>query len=481
MKNKNIISLKSGVWYTFSNVLVKSITLLTTPIFIRILTKTDYGNYNNYLSWQNVVLIIVPLNLEASLISAKYDYKDRFKEYVLSILTLSTLSGAVWTVIVNIFEFEFSELFGIAPVYINLMLLYSCFYSAVNIFQVSERFQYKYKSVVLIGLLIAFGTAAVSFLLVFIMDDRLMGRTVGGILPTVLIGFVLYVIIAIQGRKIDTSSWKYALRVCLPYVPHLLSLTVLNSMDRVMITRICGADDNALYSVAYSCGAMVTILLTSMNTAFSPWLGDNLHEKNYADIRIISKYYILSFCYLALGIMLLAPEVLLIMGGNQYLEAKYVMTPVSMGCVCQFLYTMYVNIEQYEKKTVGMAFVSAGAALLNLVLNAFFIPAFGYVAAAYTTLAGYLFLLIVHMLLVWKICYSQAYDTSMVVKTVITMLVFTVGINFLYMSDIIRYAVIFVYAVLTAVIIFKNKNMIQNLVTKVFNRGSVSETALMIN
>lgn len=159
------------------------------------------------------------------------------------------------------------------------------------------------------------------------------------------------------------------------------------------------------------------------------------------------------------------------MGGNQYLEAKYVMTPVAMGCVCQFLYTMYVNIEQYEKKTVGMAFASAGAALLNLALNAIFIPLFGYVAAAYTTLAGFLFLLIVHMLLVKKLGYSEVYDTKLVILTVLTMMLFTVGINFLYMNNVIRYAVILIYIVLTLVIAIKNKSTLQDLLNKVIKRG----------
>jgi len=464
-------ALKSGVWYTISNLLVKSTILITTPIFTRLLSKADYGNYNNYISWQNIILIIVTLNLEASLISAKFDYKDKFKEYVFSILALSTLSVGAWTLVANIIIEPLSGFLGIAPIYINMMMVYCACYSSVNIFQVSERFHYKYKSAVLIALLVAFGTAAVSVILVLAMDNRLFARTLGGILPTIVIGAVLYVIIARQGRKVDPSVWKYALKVCIPYVPHLLSLTVLNSMDRVMITRICGPDDNALYSVAYNCGAMVTILMTSMNTAFSPWLGNNLHIKNYKDTKIFSKYYILSFCYLALGIMLLAPEVLLMMGGNQYLEAKYVMTPVAMGCVCQFLYTMYVNIEQYEKETIGMAFASVGAALLNLVLNAIFIPLFGYIAAAYTTLAGFLFLLIIHMLLVRKLGYLQVYDNRLVVLVVAVMICFSVGINFLYMQNIIRYIAIGIYIITTLMVLIKKRDVVKILVSKVIKRG----------
>lgn len=469
--SNNEKALKSGVWYTVSNLLVRNIGLLTTPIFTRILSKADYGNYNNYLSWQGIILIVVTLNLEASLISAKFDYKDNFKEYIFSVLSLSTVSVVIWTIIFNLFQNSLSDFLGMSPVYLNIIMLYCCFNSSVNMFQVSERFQYKYKSAVFIAILTAVGTAGLSLIMVFSMDNKLMGRTLGGVLPVALIGLVLYVIIAYQGKHIDVQTWKYALKICIPYIPHLLSLTVLNTMDRVMIKRICGAEDNALYSLAYNCGAMVTILLTSMNTAFSPWLGDNLHENNYEDTRRVSKYYMLSFCYLAIGIMLLAPEVLLIMGGRSYLEAKYVMTPVAMGCVCQFMYTMYVNVEQYKKKTIGMAFASMGAALVNLVLNLVFIPVFGYIAAAYTTLVGFLFLLIVHMLLVKRIGCERVYDNKMTLVVMIAMMACAVGINFLYMNNLARYIVIAGYAVGTVILFYNKRKIIMNLLSKIVKRG----------
>ena len=117
-------ALKSGVWYTVSSLIVKSTILITTPIFTRLLSKFDYGSYNNYLSWQNVILIIVTLNLESSLISAKFDYKDKVKEYIFSILLLSTFSVIVWTLVANIAMKPLSGFLGIDPIYINMMLIY---------------------------------------------------------------------------------------------------------------------------------------------------------------------------------------------------------------------------------------------------------------------------------------------------------------------------------------------------------------------
>ena len=467
----NQTALKSGIWYTISNLLVKSMALITTPLFTRLLSKADYGAYNNYVSWQGISVIFVTLNLEASLISAKFDYKDKFNQYILSILSLSMISALIWITICNIFMQPISKFLGMKPEYINLMLIYCGFFAAVNIFQISERYTYKYKSSVLTALFIAVSTTLISLVLVLNMKDKLLGRTLGGIMPTVVIGLVLCIHIVRREKAIDVSTWGYALKVCVPYIPHLLSLTMLNSIDRVMITRICGDESNALYSVAYSCGAMVTILLTSMNSAFSPWLGDKLHSRQFEDIRKVSGIYIWAFCYIVIGIMICAPEVLLIMGGSQYIEAKYVMTPVAMGCVCQFLYTMFVNIEQYEKRTAGMAFASMAAAVFNFILNAMFIPVFGYTAAAYTTLAGYLFLLSAHMILVKKMGFSQVYSYRQVLTAVSGMLSVTAAVSFLYMDNRMRAAAMLLYVISLAVAAAKNKVFVLETVKKFIKKG----------
>lgn len=453
----NGIALKSGIWYTVSSVLIKCIAFISTPLFTRFLTKQEYGEYNNFLSWQSVIVIFVTLNLEASLISAKFEYKENFEKYVFSILFLSTISTAVWLLLANVFMHSISPFMDLDPLYINLILIYSGVYATINIYQAYERYTYRYKNTVIVAISVSISTTLLGLILVCIMKDGFYGRVLGFVLPNIIIGIVLYVAIARAGKSIDYTVWGYALKVCLPYIPHLLSLTVLNSIDRVMINKICGPEHLALYSVAYTCGSMVTVLISSMNGAFSPWLGDQLYKKDFASIRNISKIYIASFCYLAVGIMLLAPEVLYIMGGKSYMEAVYIMPPIAMGCVCQFIYTMFVNVEQFEKKTVGMAVASMMAALINFVLNAIFIPLFGYTAAAYTTLAGFLFLLIIHMLLVKKCGYAHVYDYRFVEYATVIMMLITLGINVLYKYAYVRIFTIIIYVVLFLLLILKNR------------------------
>ena len=156
----------------------------------------------------------------------------------------------------------------------------------------------------------------------------------------------------------------------------------------------------------------------------------------------------------------MSPEVLLILGGQKYMEAIYVITPVSMGCICQFLYTMFVNIEQLKKKTVGMAIASAIAAAVNLGLNYFFIPRFGYLVAAYTTLVGYLVLLTIHMYLVYRLKLNIAYSYKFVVAAVLVSLIAMVLITFSFSNNIVRYVAIGIYILAFVFLVYKYKDRI---------------------
>ncbi len=290
------------------------------------------------------------------------------------------------------------------------------------------------------------------------MSDRLTGRILGAVIPTVVIGTILFGCFIWNGKRIRFSFWKYALPICIPYIPHLLSMTFLNSVDRIMIKKICGSEQNALYTLAYTCGTIISFLVAAINDAFSPWLGQNLKEEQYGVIRSFSKKYIAGFFGVIVLTMLLTPEVLLILGGEDYMEAVYVLAPVSMGCFCQFLYTMYVNVEQFCKKTIGMAFASAIAATVNFVLNYIFIPIFGYIAAAYTTLIGFICLLLIHMYLVKRIGKSTAYSNIFVLSTLGIGIVLTVGISLLYSYPVLRYIFLAIYLCAIGVFVRLNKD-----------------------
>ena len=450
--------LKSGVWYMVSNIVVKGTVFLTTPIFSRILTKEEYGYFSNFTACMSILLILVTLNLGVTLISAKYDYEKNLDSYYSSTLILSTVSILLWTGVFTVLSKPISALIGIEVKYIYLMLLYAIFYAAIDLFQVKQRYAYCYKMNVTFSLVNAFGTAILSLLLVYFLKDKVLARIIGYIVPTIVLGIIAYISFIRKSTKLDFSTWKYGLRICIPFIPHILSLYMLNSSDQVMIRQIRGAEETALYSVAYTCGVIISMFTSAFNGAYSPWLGDKLHEKAYGDIRKASTVCIICFGVVTLGLMYVSPLILLILGGPGYASAKYVMPPVTLGCACQFVYTMFASTEQFTKKIKGMAFASVTAAILNIILNSIFIPHFGYIAAAYTTLVSYLWLLVVHMYLVYRLGLHHAFNYRFILGYVIVLFAMIFVIYATYASTVVcvLFGVVYGLGILCAVVKFRS-------------------------
>ena len=85
----------------------------------------------------------------------------------------------------------------------------------------------------------------------------------------------------------------------------------------------------------------------------------------------------------------MGPEIVMFIGGDKYAGAENVIPPVAVSLLLLFYAQLFINVEFYYEKKKDLVFASIGAAILNLVLNWIFIPRYGYVAAAYTTLVSY--------------------------------------------------------------------------------------------
>lgn len=455
--------LKASLWYTISSFLLKGMGFITTPIFCRILTQEEYGIVNNFNAWLAIISVIGTFSLSASLVRARFDYKDELDSFVKTNLLFGSFVTALLGIVFCINSSFWSSFFVMDPKYIFVMCVTVFVYPAYDMFIQIEQFRYKYKIVTALSILITLSNIGLSLLFIWLLEDNLFARIIGGQLPVIIVGLILYIRFLIRGRQIKAKYLKYSISMCIPYMVHLLSGTLLASSDRTMITNMCGPNENALYSMAYNVALIVNVIWNAMNTAFSPWLGEKLDRKEYAVIKKNSYGYIAIFIFLVAGMMLIAPEVLWILGGERYIDAKVVIPPVMIGYVFMFLYSMYVNVEQFEKKTLGMAICTFGSALFNILLNWLMIPRFGYIAAAYTTLVSYFVMLVAHYCMVKKMRMQQCYDTKYIVVICLVSVLIGVISLLLYNNNLIRYIAILFYSVGAVVMFMKNREKIEGM------------------
>ena len=456
--------LKATVWYTLSSFLLKGIGFLTTPIFSRILSTEEYGIVNNFNAWLAIVTVIGSLCLSASLIRARFEYEGDLDSYVKTnlffgssitiLLSMFLLSGAFWT-----------DLFVLDKRSILVMCITTLVHPAYDMFIQIEQFKYKYKVVALLSVILASLNVVLSFLFIMILDDNAFARILGGQIPSIVISICIYFRFIVKGNNIAVKYIRYSIPMCIPYIFHLLSATILNSSDRTMITKICGANETAYYSMAYNVAFIVNAIWTAMNTAFSPWIGEKLNNKQYEIIKKYSKPYVIIFVLISLCFMLFAPEMLYILGGKKYIGAKYVIPPVMLGYIFVFIYSLYVNIEQFEKKTLGMAICTAFSAAFNVILNSIFIPRYGYIAAAYTTMVCYFFMLILHFFMVLRMKMQGCYSTKFIIATLFISVAISGLSLLLYEYTLIRIFVLLIFGFCSSFFLFKNKKEIKGLLS----------------
>lgn len=457
---------KSGIWYAVSNILVKATAFLTTPLFTRLLTQEQYGEYSNIASWVTIFTVLTGFDAYTTVIRSKHDFDSDIDTYVSSVYFMNIAVTIVVFGLIYAFWNLLHPIFAIEKKYFPIIVLYLLVLPAYNLFVTKQRAYYKYKLFAAFTIITTLLSAIVSVILVLTLDNKLDGRVIGQYIPP----FIFYIFIAIfilfKGHKVKISYVKYAATLSIPLVPHLLSLNILSSSARIMLKQMCGAEMAALYSVDYNCVQIITILFDSVNKAWAPWLMDALHEKEYSQTKKVSNIYFGAMMFLCLGILLIGPEIILILGGQSYMSAIWALPPLLVACVFQVAYTMYVNVEFYMKKTVSVAVATGIAAVVNMILNFVFIPKFGFVAAGFNTLFSYIVLYIAHYIYLHRIKRAFTFEIKYINMGLLLMIGIMVVIYFLYHFDVIRWILCTFYACIVLGFAIKYRKELLGIVLK---------------
>lgn len=460
------VVVKAGIWYTVANFLSKGAIFLTTPIFTRLMSTEQVGAFANINTWFYVLVYITTFELSTSMTLARFDFKESLDEYISSILFLGTMITAVcYSVVLLKFEF-FCELFSMRGYALHIIFIYFLVYPAMLVYQAKNMFQYKYKASAIISIVTLLLSVGCALVMTLVTEDRLWGRTVGYYAPSILCCAVVYVYLMLKGKRVKTKYFKYALVIAFPMIWHSLSMHILHAGDKMVIVKYLGDSANAMYSVASNCSVIASVLWTSMNSAWSPWATERMDSGETDEMKKASHGYILLFAVVVLGLLMVTPELLWLMGGEAYMEAKGVITPIIVGCLCQFVYSLYVNVEFFLKKQKRIALGTILAAILNIVLNIIFVPRFGYIAAAYTTLFGYLMLFLFHAGSLKLLGKMHWYDNKFNFAIVGIFLLLIPIFNVLYEYNTVRYGLILAFGAAACVFGYKYRAMILDLVKK---------------
>lgn len=405
---------KAGLGYTIGNYLIKGIGFLTLPLFTRLMSTSDFGIYNTYTSYESILFVFVGVAIHSSYKNANLKYESEFEKYVsnsICIQIISMLMFLIGGLILSLFT-------RVESWYASVLVIHG-FASAIIVdYNAYLGINYRAREYLKISVFDALGNIIISFALIMTVFSmrRGIGRIVGTVLPKLAISIYIIVILWKKNKpKINYEQAKYALTYSIPIIPHGISQVILASSDKIMIASIVGDAEAGIYSFSYTLYALFSVMYSSLNEVWSPWFYEN-YRKDKKIIRIVTSKYIKYIALLSIGLILISPEIIRVMGPDEYLDSQYLVVPIVIGGFFSFLYTFPATVEYYCEKTRYIAFGTGCAAGINVLLNLFFIPRYGYTAAAYTTLATYFLYFCFHYALSIRILKGKhLYDMRFIV------------------------------------------------------------------
>lgn len=472
-KYKNMpVQLKASIWFLICSFLQKGISMLTTPIFTRLLTTEEYGQFNVFNSWLGIVTVFVSLSLTGGVfMQGLIKYDEDKKVFASSIQGLSTALVLAWIVIYLVAHHFWNNLFDLTTVQMLAMLIMIWTTSIFNFWSAEQRTEYKYKALVIITLIVSLAKPIIGIVFVLYADDKVTARILGILLVELIGYFGLYVAQMRRGKVFYSKKyWKYAIMFNLPLIPHYLSQIVLSSSDRIMISNIVGDSQTGIYSLAYSLSSIMLLFNTALMQTLNPWIYQKIKNKEIKDISKIAYVSLAIIAFVNLMLILVAPEAVAIFAPSTYKEAIYVIPPVAMSVYFIYCYDLFAKFAFYYEKTKLVMLTSIIGAILNIILNYIFINQFGYMAAGYTTLVCYIIYSFAHYILMNNVCKKHCdgkkpYNGNVILA--LTLVFIALGFLFLITYDypIIRYSLILMILILLIINNKKIKNIVNSITT----------------
>lgn len=453
---------KASTAYVICSVIQKCLSLITLPIFARILTTEEFGVSTVYASTMAVVIIFTTLNLPyGSFSTAMMKFEKDRAGYVSAVNMICIMFSVLYFIVYFIFMDFWNGLASLPTELMVLMGFEMLFNTAILLWMGKSRFEYKYISFVVVTLIMSVLGTSCSILAVIFLQDKGTVKVLANGVVVCIIGIVILVCSLFRGKAcFKKEYWKYALSFNIPLIPYYFSQIIFNQSDRLMINKMIGKGDAALYGVAYTLAFVLTFVLNAINNSFVPWMYRKIKENKLQENKKISIIIAAVMAVLLLGIIALAPEIILIMAGEQYTSAIWVVPPVAMSLLLLFYSQLFINVEFYFEEKYKLVWASVLAALANIVLNYFGIAMFGFVAAGYTTLISYILFAVCNYIAMKKVCKNKGVDSNLYdIKTLVLLFIAFVLIGFifaaLYPFRYVRIGIIVVGFAL--VLIFRNK------------------------
>ena len=383
--------IKSTGIYTLTSIINSAIPFFLLPVLTRYLTPEDYGIVSMFALLGSLALPFIGISINGAISRQYYNSEEvDIRTYIFNGFLIIITNTIIVGLIFYVFSEPISRLTSFPSRYLWMVIVYVMSQVVVRILLSLWQVQ---KKAMRYGMFTNIKTLVDLVLsIIFVVFLRLgwKGRIYGQLGAFALFALVAIVVIYRKGWIKITYNKKYikhALMFGIPLIPHALSGSIISMTDRFFITNMVGLAATGVYTVGYQVGSIINLLAISFNNAYVPWLYERLkkwifHKGKDSKIHLCLFYSNRIVCNcIGNGCSFLLSFFL----GKSFNESSIYVIWVALGYAFNGMYLMVVNYIFYAQKNSLLAMVTFATAIINVILNYFFIKAFGPIGAAQAT------------------------------------------------------------------------------------------------
>lgn len=385
-----------------SNLGSKAISFILAPLYSYYLSTSQYGTMDLITTTAGLIMPLLCLDIYEAAFRFASDKKYDDKTVFSSSFSLSFLMSLLAIIVVGALN-----IFINIPAVVSFSILSAVVDANYQVLSQFARGQNRMKVFALSGVINSVMLLASNILFMVLLHYGLTGWMIAYIIGKVIA--CLYVMWAAKikscfsFRSISKAFYKEAVKYALPLLPTTSMWWVMNASDRYIITLYMGTAANGIYAVA---NKMPSLLSVFENIFYQAWqtssinaLEDKNRDKFYSGVF---KNYFSILALGVLGLLLILKPLTIHLFAREYESAWMCTAILVIGVMFHALGGNLGTLYGTFKSTKGALITAIIGAVTNTVLNFIFIPHFGIMAAATTTLVGYIAVLLYRWLDVKK-------------------------------------------------------------------------------
>jgi O-antigen/teichoic acid export membrane protein len=389
----SIVYMVGGAASTFASIIL-------LPVYTRFLTTADYGILEiiDNVRGQFVVILLAGLVPAMAKFYKEADSENQQQTVISTSFWFVFVMGLAWLIGLFLFDDLLARfLLGNvqATVYIDLGIILLWIQAIFTTGRNYTAIRKQSKLFLLVSLLKLGINVGANLYFIVGLGLGAKGMLLGELLSSGLIGsfFAVYLITR-NGFHFCFQVLGRMLKFGMPFIPNIFSAALMHGADRSLLRpRWPSVSGIGVYGLGYRFPFMLNFLIHGSfariwgaSVMYDVAKQDN-YQRTYARI---TTYFVTVYVVCQYILVILAPTVIKLLAAPEYFQAWVVVQIVGFGMCFYTLHQFFVIGAYIKSKTWYLPIAYTCSASVNIILNWYFLPKYGFMAAAWNSVITYL-------------------------------------------------------------------------------------------